>query len=54
MRITDFDPTEYLTTKETMAEYLNEALKTSIEDNAPEHFMEALGEVLRMLQKQLT
>ena len=47
MRITDFDPTEYLTTKETMSEYLNEALKTSIEDNAPEHFMEALGDVTR-------
>lgn len=47
MKITDFDPAEYLTTKEAMIEYLNEALKTSIEDNTPEHFMEALGDVTR-------
>ena len=47
MKITDFDPADYLTTKEAMIEYLNEALKTSIEDNTPEHFMEALGDVTR-------
>ena len=47
MKITDFDPADYLTTKEAMIEYLNEALKTSIEDNTPEHFMEALGNVTR-------
>lgn len=47
MKITNFDPAEYLTTKEAMTEYLNEALKTSIKDNAPEHFMEALGDVTR-------
>ena len=47
MTITHFQPADYLTTKELMIEYLNEALKTSIEDNTPEHFMEALGEVTR-------
>lgn len=47
MKITDFDPADYLTTKEAMIEYLNEALKTSIEDNTPEYFMEALGNVTR-------
>ena len=47
MKITDFDSADYLTTKEAMIEYLNEALKTSIEDNTPEHFMEALGDVTR-------
>ena len=47
MKITDFDPAEYLTTKETIVEYLNEALKTSVEDNASEHFIEALGDVTR-------
>ena len=47
MKITDFDPAEYLTTKETIVEYLNEALKTSVEDNASEHIIEALGDVTR-------
>ena len=47
MKLTNFDPAEYLTTKEAMTEYLSEALKTSIEDNTPEHFMEALGDVTR-------
>ena len=47
MKITDFDPAEYLTTKETIVEYLNEALKTSVEDNASEYFIEALGDVTR-------
>ncbi len=47
MKVTDFDPADYLTTKEVIVEYLNEALKTSIEDNAPEHFMQALGDVTR-------
>lgn len=48
MTITDFDPADYLTTQEAVILYLNEALKTSIEDNAPEHFMEALGDVTRI------
>ena len=46
-KITDFDPADYLNTKEAMIEYLNEALKTSIEDNTPEHFTEALGDITR-------
>lgn len=47
MQINDFNPSDYLTTKEVIIEYLNEALKSSIEYNTPEHFMEALGDVTR-------
>ena len=47
MTITPWDAADYLNTQEDIAAYLDEMLKIAREDNTPELFIQALGDVTR-------
>lgn len=47
MTITKWDSADYLNTQEDIALYLDEMLKIAREDNTPELFIQALGDVTR-------
>ena len=47
MKISKWDAADYLKTRKDIAIYLDEILKTASEDNMPELFIEALGDVTR-------
>ncbi|MGP1577864.1 MAG: addiction module antidote protein [Treponema sp.] len=47
MTITPWDAADYLNTQEDIAVYLDEMLKIAREDNTPELFIQALGDVTR-------
>ena len=47
MTVTQWDAADYLNTQEDIAVYLNEMLKISREDDTPELFIQALGDVTR-------
>lgn len=47
MTVTQWDAADYLNTQEDIAVYLNEMLKIAREDDTPELFIQALGDVTR-------
>ena len=47
MTVTPWNAADYLNTQEDIALYLDEMLKIAREDNAPELFIQALGDVTR-------
>lgn len=47
MKISKWDAADYLKTRKDIAIYLDEILKIAREDNMPELFIEALGDVTR-------
>ena len=47
MKISKWDAADYLKTRKDIAIYLDEILKIAREDNTPELFIEALGDVTR-------
>lgn len=48
MTVTPWDAADYLNSQEDIALYLDEMLKIAREDNAPELFIQALGDVTRV------
>jgi len=48
MKISKWDAADYLKTRKDIAIYLDEILKIAREDNMPELFIEALGDVTRV------
>ena len=47
MKVSKWDAADYLKTRKDIAIYLDEILKIAREDNMPELFIEALGDVTR-------